>query len=131
MTPALKQILRQLLESNIEHTGWELRPVWRSREEGPGGAAVGYLPGARPCLGQGLGYQNKKDRVPVLKEEPVCACVRVCVCVCKVCIHVLYVCEMHVLCVSVLCLCVCRRPSVRLTPSKMCGLIWLICEMGS
>ena len=91
---------------------------------------MGYLPGARPCLGQGLGYQNKKDRVPVLKEEPVCACVHVCVCVCKVCIHVLdvclYVCEMHVLCVSVLCLCVCVKCGIHVLHVCMCE-AWYTC----
>ena len=98
MTPALKQILRQLLESNIEHTGWELRPVWRSREEGPGGSSgiptrCQALPGAWP------GILKQKDRVPDVREEPVCVCV---------CARVCVKCGIRVLCVfgGVVCACV-------------------------
>ena len=77
MTPALKQILRQLLDSNIEHTGWELRPVWRSREEGPGGSSgiptrCQALPGAR------TGILKQERQSPCAQEEPVCVCVGVC-----------------------------------------------------
>ena len=61
------------MEINIEHTGWELRPVWRSREEGPGGSSgiptrCQALPGAR------TGILKQERQGPCAQEEPVCVC---------------------------------------------------------
>ena len=104
------------MEGNIEHTGWELRPVWRSREEGPGGSSgiptrCQALPGAR------TGMLKQERQGPCAQEEPVCVCVYVwsvytcavcvslycaCVCVCEV----WYTCVVCV-CICVLCVCVC------------------------
>lgn len=79
-----------------EHTGWELRPVWRSREEGPGGSSgiptrCQALPGART----GILKQERQGSCP--QEEPVCVCVGVCVWSVKSGVRVLCVCGVRIL----------------------------------
>ena len=74
MTPALKQMLRQLC-------GEQHRAQDGSRDQSgvQGGGARGQQWDACPGMDWAV-------RVPDLKEEPVC------VCVCKVFIHAVYVC---------------------------------------
>ena len=106
------------MESNIEHTGWEPRLVWRSREEGPGGSSgiptrCQALPGAYT----GILKQERQGPCPQGGTSP---CVCVCVCVCVKCVY------MCCVCVSVLCLCVCEIWYTYVVCVSVCE-VWYIC----
>ena len=94
-------------ESNIKHTGWDLRSVWKSREEGPGGSSgiptrCQAQPGARTVM-------VKQERQGPCPQGGTSLCV--CACVCVKCVYMFCMCVCMCVkcmcCVSLYCACVC------------------------
>ena len=68
------------MESNIEHTGWEPRLVWRSREEGPGGQQWDTYQVPGPAWGTDWDIETRKTGSLSSGGTRLCVCVFVCVC---------------------------------------------------